>query len=271
MVDFRKALDYTNLTDLGFEEPKFTWLNMQNSSKFIKERLDKALGNSKWLDFFQVVKVNVLAACTLDHVPLLITFQHLVQQRPPRRFWYDARWGKILAYKEVIKKEWRPKAIQPATWHDVVGRLNSSKNVLLQCSHAHKCPTESTITENTKILRSLQEAEGVPDLNIVRELQSEVASMEEQQDIKWRQLAKEHWLKNGDQNTSYYHACVKQRRRANHISNIINEGGVERATPELIEEAFVNYFRNTFATSNPHGTEECLANFTSRSNEFTTS
>ena len=106
MVDFRKALDYTNLTDLGFKGPKFTWLNMQDGSKFIKERLDRALGNSKWLDFFQMVKVNVLAACTSDHAPLLITFQHLVQQRLSRRFWYDARWGKILAYKEVIKKEW---------------------------------------------------------------------------------------------------------------------------------------------------------------------
>ena len=28
MVNFRKALDYTYLIDLGYEEAKFMWLNM---------------------------------------------------------------------------------------------------------------------------------------------------------------------------------------------------------------------------------------------------
>jgi hypothetical protein len=28
------------------------WLNMQDGTNFIKERLDRALGNSAWLDFF---------------------------------------------------------------------------------------------------------------------------------------------------------------------------------------------------------------------------
>jgi hypothetical protein len=56
MVDFQEALDYTQLQDLGFEGAKFTWLNKREGAHFIKERLDRALSNPSWLDYYQVVR-----------------------------------------------------------------------------------------------------------------------------------------------------------------------------------------------------------------------
>jgi hypothetical protein len=47
----------------------------------------------------------------------------------------------------------------------------------------------------------------------------------EQEYDRWRQRAKEKWLKNGDKNTKYFHACVNQRRRSNQILQIQNEKG----------------------------------------------
>lgn len=40
-----------------------------------------------------------------------------------------------------------------------------------------------------------------------------------------RLKAKAHWLKNGDMNTDYFHACIKKRRVQNRICSIVSADG----------------------------------------------
>lgn len=37
--------------------------------------------------------------------------------------------------------------------------------------------------------------------------------------------AKLHWIKNGDRNLKYIHACANQRKKGNFISQILDENG----------------------------------------------
>jgi hypothetical protein len=80
----------------------------------------------------------------------------------------------------------------------------------------------------------------------------------EEEDLKWRQLAKEHWLKAGDKNSKFFHACVKQHRRHNQIEEILDEGGVMCSTEDEVEKAFTSHFQHLFTTSNPICIERCL-------------
>ena len=66
----------------------------------------------------------------------------------------------------------------------MVGKLNLSQRELLQCSSDHRCPIEAFIIAKTETQKLLQEAQGVSDVNEVRILQSKVASLEEQQNLK---------------------------------------------------------------------------------------
>ena len=50
----------------------------------------------------------------------------------------------------------------------------------------------------------LQGELGMPELQVVKTLQDEVATLMEHQDLKWRQLTKERWPRQGDQNTGYF-------------------------------------------------------------------
>ena len=46
------------------------------------------------------------------------------------------------------------------------------------------------------LLKSLQEEEGMTKLGKIKKLQAEINKLMEEEDLKWKQLAKEHWLKN---------------------------------------------------------------------------
>jgi hypothetical protein len=67
-------------------------------------------------------------------------------------------------------------------------------------------------------LHSLQQLSN-PELCVQEmELQNDIQSLLEQEDVKWRQREKINWLKEGDINAKFFRACANQRSRGNRIS-----------------------------------------------------
>jgi hypothetical protein len=56
-------------------------------------------------------------------------------------------------------------------------------------------------------------------------LKANLNSLLEQEELKWRQRAKENWLKNGNQNTKYFHAYASQRSKKNDITEVLDKDG----------------------------------------------
>lgn len=81
----------------------------------------------------------------------------------------------------------------------------------------------------------------------------------EQEDLKWRQRVKVEWLRNGDRNTKFFHACANQRNHRNHITKIIDGTGRSCIQPVEIERAFVDYFQTILTSDKPTAIEECIA------------
>jgi hypothetical protein len=82
-----------------------------------------------------------------------------------------------------------------------------------------------------------------------RVLKDEIHVLLEQDDLKWRQRAKEAWLKNGDRKTKFFHACANQHARRNTISKIMDIHGKDCGAQEEVELAFVEYYQLLFTTS----------------------
>jgi hypothetical protein len=70
---------------------------------------------------------------------------------------------------------------------------------------------ERTINEKTKLLQEIQGQEGVLDAVVMKKLKNEITVLKDQEDLIWRQRAKEDWLRYGDKNTKFFHASTKQR------------------------------------------------------------
>ncbi|XP_059451259.1 uncharacterized protein LOC132182067 [Corylus avellana] len=96
------------------------------------------------------------------------------------------------------------------------------------------------------------------DLGSIKKLQADVDDILERDELKWRQLAKEHWLKLGDKNSKYFYARVKQRQKASKIQCISNGEGRWHTSPEAVQTAFIEHFKNIFTMSQPVGISQCL-------------
>jgi hypothetical protein len=81
----------------------------------------------------------------------------------------------------------------------------------------------------------------------------------EQEDIKWKQRAKQNWYRNGDRNTPFFHAWADHRRRINHISNIVDEEGRCWKKKKEIPRVFTAFYQKLFTTEGTYRAEECLA------------
>lgn len=58
-----------------------------------------------------------------------------------------------------------------------------------------------------------------------RQVRDEIHSLLEQEDVKWKQRAKENWLKYGDRNTKFFHASTNQKNKSSHIEQILDQDG----------------------------------------------
>jgi hypothetical protein len=57
----------------------------------------------------------------------------------------------------------------------------------------------------------------------VRRVKQELQNLLDQENLRWKQRAKINWLKYGDRNTKFYHACANQRKKSNQIYKIKDE------------------------------------------------
>jgi hypothetical protein len=76
MNNFRNALDFCNLQDLGFEGDIFTWRNNKFCvDGYIRERLDRAVASPTWRARFPGFKVIHGDPEHSDHRPVLVLLE----------------------------------------------------------------------------------------------------------------------------------------------------------------------------------------------------
>ncbi|KAE8778581.1 Elongation factor 1-alpha [Hordeum vulgare] len=71
--DFRNALDFCEMRDIGFEGDMYTWINHNKEAcSYISKRLDRATANSEWCVSFPNVVVMNGEPRHSDHRPVIV-------------------------------------------------------------------------------------------------------------------------------------------------------------------------------------------------------
>jgi hypothetical protein len=265
MEAFQRVISDCGLSDLGYRGLKYTWLNCQEEGSFVRERLDRGMANAEWRFMFSVAEIYTeLVECS-DNYPILLSTRKVWQNSYKKRgFIYDATWSQDIEFGDLIKKVWRAKGLFLDTWTTVKQKLDECKKELSRWKKNHVGVLERDIQEKSKQLQSLQEVEGVPDIGALKKLRTELMILKDQEDLVWRQRAREDWLQYGDRNTKFFHASTKQKRRANHLEKIKDEEGKSWGTQEDIGRVFIEYYRRLFTSEGASEVRRCIRAVTSR-------
>ncbi len=149
-------------------------------------------------------------------------------------------------------------------WNEVQGGgLNGGSNVLgfaAKLRHCRKRMKEwcgsnfhnilETKRRLSKELQKLDLLEEVQGLNSAQQglrvnLKSQLTTLIRDEEILWKTRAKQHWLKEGDGNTKFFHAMANARKRVNHIE-FIEDDGSRRTREADKSDYFYNKFKERF-------------------------
>ncbi|XP_019178278.1 PREDICTED: uncharacterized protein LOC109173495 [Ipomoea nil] len=244
---FSEAVDECGLHQLPMRGYQFTWEKYSGTDQWLDERLDKVMATMEWCDVHGGAGVENIITSNSDHSALFLDMNARRRggRRVPRSFRFEMAWLLDEGCREVVETAWQG------------GRTEGWLNCQQRCGdrlmrwgddHFHK------FGEHIRRLRKEQgRIRGRRDPASLAQLQllnNQISQLEAQEDVFWRQRAKQDWLRGADANTKYYHRYASARKKKNFISKLLNENGVWVEGQDM-NNVVINYFSIIFATSNP--------------------
>lgn len=99
---------------------------------------------------------------------------------------------------EVVQKAWGGEEMGQHSMAAARGKLIQCRRALAVWSKQRIGGANNKLKWSTKRLERLQQQEHPGDLARIKQLQLEINTLLEMEDIKWRQRAKRNWYKEGD-------------------------------------------------------------------------
>ncbi|KAL0451850.1 UNVERIFIED_CONTAM: hypothetical protein Slati_1163100 [Sesamum latifolium] len=107
ITDFRQALEYCSLSDLGYSGSKFTWC--RQAPEMVRARLDRACANPTWVAKFSGYKVTHIPSCQSDHQMLMVDVnipENRCHGTCSHHFRFDSRWIRSKDCRRAIEESW---------------------------------------------------------------------------------------------------------------------------------------------------------------------
>nr|GLL21981.1 uncharacterized protein LOC109150438 [Ipomoea trifida] len=199
-------------------------------------------------------------ACSLtcpysDHLPLVLTPVVVPLGIRHRRFCFDNAWLREDKCREIISNSW-----DRSVGHDVLHRIAVCGEDLWKWGKNYNKEFQRKIDVCKTRLEHLRMRHDDLGFAEYARTENELLFLLNQQHTYWKQRAKEHWYKEGDLNTKYFHNSVKSRRRRNRIKQLRRVDNVIVETTEEQGEVMIDYFSELFTASqcDMEGVLDCI-------------
>lgn len=237
---FQRFIDQCQLLDFGFTGYPFTWRNNRANEGFIQECLDRALATPSWRTRFANASVEHLDSVGSDHSALLLNLNpHAVRNRVPFRF--DARWVKEDDMQNLVQQAWNVQT-QGSRLFNVQNKIRECRSSIQNWKKRKRVHSGQKVTELKEKIYRIQNGQEPYSHTSLQGLRAQLQQEWDKEESFWRQKSRIDWLKQGDKNTSFFHASVLQRRSRNRISGLENSNGEWLKGNTAILEEFQRFF-----------------------------
>ncbi|XP_019192477.1 PREDICTED: uncharacterized protein LOC109186787 [Ipomoea nil] len=239
---FGETIEECRLAQMPMMGYPFTWEKGKGTPNWIEERLDKVLTSQSWRDIVPDASVQNILTRKSDHSALFLGILNLRERMGGLRrgFRFEMAWLHDEGCRDVVEK----------AWDEGAGRglqecISICGNRLSRWGgeRFHKFGERIRNLRKEQLrLRGCNDPSSLAEFQLLEEC---LCRIEAQEDTYWRQRAKQHWLKNADANTKYYH------------SGDWVEG-------DAMRNVIYNYYKTIFTSGPPSDSGEFLGNIASR-------
>ena len=225
MFAFSDFIENNSLVDLPLEEAAFTWFRDFGLPSM--SRIDRILVSLDWEEHFENVSQRVLPRVLSDHCPLLL--EAVVVRRSRSAFKFENMWLKAKGFIDRVKQWWEGYSFEGFPSFILAQKLKALKVDLKKWNRLEfgdlAFKKKNKLTELMG-LDAREELVGLSNEDQIWRLQlkgdiKQLASLEE---ISLRQKSQALFVKEGDNNTRFFHRLANSHRNANQIKRIEVDG-----------------------------------------------
>ncbi|KAL8168195.1 hypothetical protein V2J09_009694 [Rumex salicifolius] len=245
---FASWVNGSQLIDLGFSGPRFTWKYGTTMRTYHASRLDRFLSNVSWRVLFPEAVVNHLTVAHSDHAPLSLSSHPPEASLGDRPFRFLAAWTLSEDFKGVVTEAWNS---GPVSLTGSISKLTDTLQVWNRKSFGN------IFHRKKKLLARIEGARwklcNAPSQGLISREQQLCREYDEvltQEQLLWFQKSRAKFLIEGDRNTRYYHLSTIVRRRASKVLGLFNSDGMWISNRTEVERMVVDFFARLY-TADP--------------------
>ncbi|GAV70101.1 hypothetical protein CFOL_v3_13599 [Cephalotus follicularis] len=242
MDHFNSFIASSSLLEVSSLGDQYTWCNNNAGPTRIWLRLDRLLTNLAGSLAFPNLKVVHKPRILSDHCPI-VAINH-EPTRFPRNFKFLRQWTEDEDFSNVMTRSWALNTEGPplVTLHKKLLRCKSAFSSLQKQKkedlHNQILGASLQIQHLEVKLQSSFDKDSLCDLNSANQLLTSLLTKEEGM---LRDKARVKWLSEGDRNTAFFHACIKEKRNHMHLNFILPDGS-HTDNPDTLGPMAVEHF-----------------------------
>lgn len=242
---FNEFIEAIEVVDIPLTRRKFTWIRPNGSSM---SRLDRCMVSVGWLEVWPNCIQQVMERDVSDHCPIIL--KHMALNWGPKPFRVLNCWQQDPRFAKFVQDSWNNLEVHGTglfvlkeklkmlkgdlkRWNtDIFGDINSKKKEMVDKINAIELKAEITPLLDEEIA---ERKFLTGDFWRISNLQESLIS----------QKSRIRWLREGDENSRFFHSMVKWRHRVNSINGLlINDEWTE--DPIAVKEGVKMFFEEKF-------------------------